>query len=73
MLGAITDSANAADKAENYNMTLHLSYLSPTNDLTNDTGFNELKIGFPTVPPEPDVLYVSDATPLETNTASTDS
>jgi hypothetical protein len=73
MLGAITDAANAGDKAENYNMTLHLSYLSPTKDLTNDTGFNELKIGFPTVPPEPDVLYVSDATPFQTNTASTDS
>jgi hypothetical protein len=53
MLGSISDAANAQEKAENFDITLHLSYLFPTNDLTHDDAFNRLRIGVPTVPPVP--------------------
>jgi hypothetical protein len=50
MLGSTTDAANIQEKVENYDMTLHLSYLSPSTDISNDNTFSQLRIGFPSPP-----------------------
>ena len=47
MLGSTQDSANSQDKVQNSVITLHLSCLLPTADLSKDDDFNKLKIGHP--------------------------
>jgi Tfp pilus assembly major pilin PilA len=52
MLGSTTDaSSNGQEKVINEDITLHLSYLYPTDDLSRDEHFKKLKIGDVLPPP----------------------
>jgi hypothetical protein len=68
MLGSTSDSANSQDKVENFAITLHLSYLLPTKDCSNDKTFGQLTIGHPAPSAAPSAASAPSAAPAPAST-----